>query len=153
MLEVKPKRNAREIKLDLESNNFKGTFGAINKNEPNVIYIKLFTWMNHTDDIYDYPEHVEYLKKKIKIKFGEYVSETNLFARKIFYNLKTKTVLVTPDDCFHGSFEFTLKQNESTENELELLKPIIEKICNTLIRSIEVSGDFDFRFTKKIATD
>jgi len=148
-MEVKSKRNAREIKLDLESNNFKGIFGAINKNEPNVIYIKLNAWMNHSEDIYNYPEHVECLKKKIKIKFGDYASETNLFENKIFYNLKTKTALVTPNDCFHGTFEFTLKQNESTKNDMDELKPIIEKLCNKIITSMEVSANFDFKLSKK----
>jgi len=146
---VKSKRNAREIKLDLESDNFKGSFGTLTKNEPNVVYIKLLTWMKHTDAIYEYPEHIEHLKKKIKIKFGEYADGSRLFASKIFYNLESKTVLVTADDCFHGSFEFTIKQNEPIESDLDVLKPVIEKLCNKIINAMEVSAYFDFKYSKK----
>ena len=66
-----------------------------------------------------------------------------------FYNLESKTVLVTANDCFHGSFEFTIKQNEPIESDLDILKPIIEKLCNKIINSMEVSPNFDFRLTKK----
>jgi len=146
---TKTKRNSREIKLDLESDNFKGIFGSTNKYEPNVIYIKLTTWMNHTEPIYNYPSNMEQLNKKIKIKFGEYVKDTNSFVSKVFYNLDTKTVLVKEDDCFHGSFEFTIKQVEPTEVDMEKIKPVIEKLCNKIINSMEISSNFSFRLTKK----
>ena len=38
------KRNLKEIKLEPVSNNFKATYGTVNRLEPNVIYVKLFCW-------------------------------------------------------------------------------------------------------------
>ena len=148
-MEVKIKRNAREIKLALESGNFKGSFGTMNKLEPSVIYIKLFTWLKHNDDIYNYPENMDILNKKIKLKFKEYLSDSKLFTSKVFYNFDIKGVLVKCDEHFHGSFEFTIKQNEPILEDIEEFKWIIEGICNKLIYSMENSSIFEFQFSKK----
>ena len=148
-MDIKIKRNAREIKLELESPNFKGSYGTTNKSEPSVIFIKLFSWLKHDDDIYNYPENVENLKKKIKQKFREHISETDLFSPKTFYNFDTKGVLVKSDESFHGSFEFTIKQNEPIIENLDNIKLVIENICNKLIQSMENSSIFGFQFAKK----
>ncbi len=148
-MELKIKRNAREIKLELESPNFKGSYGTMNKLEPSVIYIKLFTWLKHNDDIYNYPENIETLKKKIKLKFKQYLSDSNLFTSKVFYNFDSKGVLVKANEHFHGSFEFTIKQTEPILEDIETIQCVIESICNKLINSMENSSIFEFQFSKK----
>ena len=145
----KYKKPLREVNFVLESTNFRGMFGTIDINKPNVIYVKLGSWCNHIKQIEDYDSNVSEFIKVLKVRFKQRLKSTELFIDNIIFNIHFKKILIRKDDRFYTSFEFTLKQKNETLKSIEYLTPVILELCNDIISDMEKSETFKFFSGKK----
>lgn len=144
------KRNLKEIKLEPTSKNFKATYGTVNRLEPSVIYVKLFCWAQHTDDIHEYKTNVIELNKNVKTKVRKLLRDTGVLNDLPFFNLNMKKVLFKENDSFHTSFEFTIRQKEPMYYDITEIKDIVENFVNKMIEYLELQNNFEFTVNKKV---
>ena len=147
MYQTKTKKQ-REIKLKLESENFKSTYGTTTPENPSVIYINIFSWCKHLDLIENYQENIRNLKSKIKYNLKSKIINNDCFNIEMLCNVNSKkTNLIDNDRYFHFSVEVILKLEKECENGISDVsnetKELVEHIC------VFMEKDKNFCFKKE----
>lgn len=141
-------RLRKECKLKPNSENFKVVYGTTNRVTSNVIYVKLTTWMKYLSN-YTYNESVYMLNDSIKHRIKCGLNDSGNFTNLFIYTPETKKTLVKNiNKPSHASFEFTIKQNEPSEKNINLLYDEIKIIVDSVIEGMERNPDFEFSAKK-----
>lgn len=136
-------RLRREFKLNIDSKNFKAIYGTINRIQPNVIYIKLNSWVKYEGDFKDYSSAASELNSKIRQVFKNKLNNVKWAEKIFFFNPELKKIIVN-NNAFHASFEFTIKQISPITIDLKLVNEDILSISNEIISIIENNKKFVF---------
>lgn len=141
-------RLGKECKLKPNSENFKVVYGTTNRLTSNVIYIKLTTWVTYLNN-YSYNESIYMLNDTIKHRIKCGLNDSGIFTNLFIYTPETKKTLIKRiNKPSHASFEFTIKQNEPSEKNINLLHDEIKFIVDNVIEGMERNPDFEFRIKK-----
>jgi hypothetical protein len=143
-------RLKKEYKLIPASDNFKVTFGTINRINPKVIYIKINAWCKFNGDLNEYIFSMNSLAFKSKQIVKNKINNTNVFDSKFFYSTELKKILLDTSKPFHACFEITLRQNDAILNDISLLTKDIENIVNELLEFLDKNNLFEFSKNKKM---
>lgn len=141
-------RLRKEYKVSPQSNNFKATFGIVNRKVPSVMYIKLNTWVDYKEEVKYYGENMDLLNSKIKSKIKEELRMSGIFDPMFFYTPEVKKTLNKNSNPFHACFEFTIKKKENLMLDTDEIINRITILINNVIELIESSEIFEFGIKK-----
>lgn len=141
-------RLRRECKLNVNSKNFKCVYGTTNRLNPSVIYLKLNSWVKYDGDVKDYDLKINSLNYAVKNKIKKIIVENERFTSNYFYTPSIKKTINNNNNMFHICFEFTLKQKDLLELNINNLKMDLEDMSNSLIDVIEQENGFSYTIKK-----
>jgi hypothetical protein len=141
-------RLRKECKIKVNSSNFSSKFGIMNRMSPNVIYIKINSWLEYLGDFKDYSSYINNLNSTIKVEFKTLMNKSNIFDNVFIYTPNTKKNIIINNKKFHASFEFTIKQKEPISKDIDFIKKEIELVVNNIIEKIEKDTMFKYKLTK-----
>lgn len=146
---INNRRLTKELKLNINNNNFKCILGTSNRLNPSVLYIKINAWCLYDSDIKNFKEDMIKLNSMVKNKFKEKLISSGLFKIDFIYTPEIKKTINTNKDTFYSKFEFTVKQREPITSDLKLIKFEIEKLIDIFLKDVEKNNFITFQKTKK----
>lgn len=141
-------KTRKEFKIDTEGENFKISCGTLDKTNPSVIYLKFDTWANYSGDSKTYKENIDILNSNVRNKLKSQLRGNKMFDVSFLYTPVMKKSFFSNKPKFHACFEFTLKQKQPINTNIEEIKNEIQTLSSTIIKDIERSAYFSFSLSK-----
>ena len=124
----------REKKIDNEI--FKIKIGTTNKENPRIVYVDGRVFISPTENMDDYTEEIECIRKNFKKSISERLKTSPLFDSKFILNFDISSSRMIKDKRSFLSFQFYLKQKGDTPLKMNTLKNKSEVFINSLISSL-----------------
>lgn len=141
-------RLKKEYQLPIKSDNFKASFGTVNRIYPSVIYVKINCWVKYEMDVKKYNEDINDLNNSIKQTIKKQINIAQNFTDSFFYTPSIKKLLVNNNSSFHACFEITLKQKEPMLYDISLLNDKLIIFVDNFTDLLEKNHRFIFKVKK-----
>lgn len=131
---MKSIRLNREKKI--ENDLLKVKIGTTNKENPRIVYVDGRVFISPTVEMKDYTDEIEDIRKRFKKNIGKHLKYSNLFDNRFILNFDISSSRMIKDKRSFLSFQFYLKQKETTPLPINVIKSKGEGFINSLISSL-----------------
>lgn len=136
---VKSIRLNREKKID--NGTFKVKIGTTNKENPQVIYVDGRVFLSPLEVMDNYTDEIEDIRKNFKRTIGERLRTNSIFDNRFILNFDISSSRMIKDKRSFLTFQFFLRQKNTTPMKLSAVKEKSEVFINGLLSSLE--GDIE----------
>lgn len=124
----------REKKIDNDI--FKIKIGTTNKENPRIVYVDGRVFISPTEEMKNYGDEIEDIRKNFKKNIGERLKSSQLFDNRFILNFDISSSRMIKDKRSFLSFQFYLKQKSENPLKMNTLKTKSEVFINNLISSL-----------------
>ena len=144
------KRTNVEKRLKNEFFNIK--LGTVNKNNPEVIYFEVRTFISPLEESDNYSQVFAYLKKEFSKKIGDTLKVNDFFSDKYILDFQIANSGIRLNKKSYLSFQLFLRQKDLVIKELKEIKKVAEPFLTELLNNFKndiISNNFSITKTKK----
>lgn len=144
------KRTNVEKRLKNEFFNIK--LGTVNKNNPEVIYFEVRTFISPLEESDNYSQVFAYLKKEFSKRVGESLKVNTHFSDKYILDFQIANSGIRLNKKSYLSFQLFLRQKDLVIKELKEIKKVAEPFLTELLNNFKndiISNNFSITKTKK----
>lgn len=137
-----------ELKMN-KYNNYNVAFGAMNKNKPKSLYIKISAWANPmTDDSENYRRIIRKITKRVKTHLYNNTNQTKFDIDKTMIDLDMRESGISYGKSSFMSCEITLYQYNHHQLRSSIMMNELNQITDDIIKNVLVKNEY-FTFYKK----
>ena len=144
------KRTNVEKRLKNEFFNIK--LGTVNKNNPEVIYFEVRTFISPLEESDNYSQVFAYLKKEFSKRVGKSLKVNTHFSDKYILDFQIANSGIRLNKKSYLSFQLFLRQKDLVIKELKEIKKVAEPFLTELLNNFKndiISNNFSITKTKK----
>lgn len=128
------RRLNKEYKLDV-CNHIIVKYGSVNKDNPQVVYISGRCWVSPTQKM-DYQGVISKIEKEMRKNIKLFLADGTNFGKKFILDFDLNTDGFSVGEKKFLSFDFYVRQDESTKKSLKELKNIISGRISTIVNNL-----------------
>lgn len=147
------KRQKRtNVEKRLKNDFFNIKLGTVNKNNPEVIYFEVRTFISPLEECDNYSQVFAYLKKEFSKKISNTLKNNDFFSDKYILDFQIANSGIRLNKKSYLSFQLFLRQKSVVIKELKEIKKIAEPFLTELLNDFKndiISNNFSITKTKK----
>ena len=147
------KRQKRtNVEKRLKNDFFNIKLGTVNKNNPEVIYFEVRTFISPLEEWDNYSQVFAYLKKEFSKKISNTLKNNDFFSDKYILDFQIANSGIRLNKKSYLSFQLFLRQKSVVIKELKEIKKIAEPFLTELLYDFKndiISNNFSITKTKK----
>jgi hypothetical protein len=147
------KRQKRtNVEKRLKNDFFNIKLGTVNKNNPEVIYFEVRTFISPLEESDNYSQVFTYLKKEFSKKISNTLKNNDFFSDKYILDFQIANSGIRLNKKSYLSFQLFLRQKSVIIKELKEIKKIAEPFLTELLNDFKndiISNNFSITKSKK----
>jgi hypothetical protein len=146
------KQKRTNVEKRLKNDFFNIKLGTVNKNNPEVIYFEVRTFISPLEESNNYSQVFAFLKKEFSKKIGDSLKLNDFFSEKYILDFQIANSGIKINKKSYLSFQLFLKQKNEVIKELKEIKKIAEPFLVNLLNEFKndiISNNFSVTKTKK----
>jgi hypothetical protein len=146
------KQKRTNVEKRLKNDFFNIKLGTVNKNNPEVIYFEVRTFISPLEENNNYSQVFAFLKKEFSKKISDSLKLNDFFSEKYILDFQIANSGIKINKKSYLSFQLFLKQKNEVIKELKEIKKIAEPFLVNLLNEFKtdiISNNFSVTKTKK----
>ena len=140
------------VEKRLKNDFFNIKLGTVNKNNPEVIYFEVRTFISPLEESNNYSQVFAFLKKEFSKKISDSLKLNDFFSEKYILDFQIANSGIRINKKSYLSFQLFLRQKNEVIKELKEIKKIAEPFLVNLLNEFKndiISNNFPVTKTKK----
>jgi hypothetical protein len=146
------KQKRTNVEKRLKNDFFNIKLGTVNKNNPEVIYFEVRTFISPLEENNNYSQVFAFLKKEFSKKISDSLKLNDFFSEKYILDFQIANSGIRINKKSYLSFQLFLKQKSEIIKELKEIKKIAEPFLVNLLNEFKndiIGNNFSITKTKK----
>lgn len=146
------KQKRTNVEKRLKNDFFNIKLGTVNKNNPEVIYFEVRTFISPLEENNNYSQVFAFLKKEFSKKISDSLKLNDFFSEKYILDFQIANSGIRINKKSYLSFQLFLKQKSEIIKDLKEIKKIAEPFLVNLLNEFKndiIGNNFSITKTKK----